>query len=85
MECTLNTAVFVGMTHDNTMPRTHSSFAVPLLLALHNTTVAMTPAMAADSRTPPMKPPIVAPAATVVQPSVVVHNDIIHNIASTAN
>ena len=42
--------------------RTNSNLVVPLLLALHSTTRAMTPAMAAVSNTPPMKPPVAAPA-----------------------
>ena len=42
--------------------RTNSNLVVPLFLALHSTTRAMTPAMAAVSNTPPMKPPVVAPA-----------------------
>ena len=45
-----------------TVLRTNSSLVVPLLLALHSTTRAMTLAMAAVSNTPPMKPPVAAPA-----------------------
>ena len=45
-----------------TVLRTNSSLVVPLLLALHSTTRAMTPAMAAVSNTPPMTPPVAAPA-----------------------
>ena len=52
-----------------TVLRTHSSLVVPLLLALHSTTRAMTPAMAAVSNTPPMKPPVAAPEASTAQSS----------------
>ena len=52
-----------------TVLRTHSSLVVPLLLALHSTTRAMTPAMAAVSNTPPMNPPVAAPEASTAQPS----------------
>ena len=45
-----------------TVLRTNSSLVVPLLLALHSTTRAMAPAMAAVSNTPPMTPPVAAPA-----------------------
>ena len=46
--------------------RTNSSLVVPLLLALHSTTRAMTLAMAAVSNTPPMTPPVAAPATAPV-------------------
>ena len=53
-----------------TVLRTNSSLVVPLLLALHSTTRAMTPAMAAVSNTPPMKPPVAAPVtAPVIAPA----------------
>ena len=48
-----------------TVLRTNSCLVVPLLLALHSTTRAMTPPMAAVSNTPPMKPP----ATALAQPS----------------
>ena len=50
------------------MLRTNSSLVVPLLLALHSTTRAMTPAMAAVSNTPPMKPPVAVTAISTAQP-----------------
>ena len=49
--------------------RTNSSLVVPLLLALHSTTRAMKPAMAAVSNTPPMKPPVAAPVPAPAQPT----------------
>ncbi len=58
-----------------TVLRTNSSLVVPLLLALHSTTRAMTPAMAAVSNTPPMKLPVAAPA----QPSTGNKRSVVHD------
>ena len=72
-----------------TVLRTNSSLVVPLLLALHSTTRAMTLAMAAVSNTPPMTPPVAAPATAPAtahaQSSTgnrcsVVHNDTHHSV-----
>ena len=49
-----------------TVLRTNSCLVVLLLLALHSTTRAMTPTMAAVSNTPPMKPPVAAPVTAPV-------------------
>ena len=57
-----------------TVPQTNSSLVVPLLLALHSTTRAMTPAMAAVSNTPPMKPPVAAPATAPAEPATGEHS-----------
>ena len=47
---------------------THPVLKVSSLLALQSTARATTPAMAAVSRTPPTKPPMAAPTATLEQP-----------------
>ena len=71
--------------------RSNSSLVVPLLLALHSTTRAMTLAMAAVSNMPLMTPPVAAPATAPVpapahaQPSTgnrcsFVHNDTHHSV-----
>ena len=74
-----------------TVQRTNSCVVVPLLLALHSTTRAMTPAMAAVSNTPPMKPPVAAlatapataptpaPAPAHAQPSTGNRCSVVHN------
>ena len=56
-------------TYDLTLPfYTHPVLKVSSLLALQSTARATTPAMAAVSRTPPMKPPMAAPTAALTHP-----------------
>ena len=47
---------------------THLDMTVSSLFTLQNTATATTPAMAAVSRTPPMKPPTAAPTPVLTQP-----------------
>ena len=47
---------------------THPVLKVSSLLALQSMARATTPAMAAVSRTPPMKPPMTAPTAALTHP-----------------
>ena len=46
---------------------THLDMAVSSLFTRQNTATATTPAMAAVNRTPPMKPPMAAPAPVLKQ------------------
>ena len=62
-----------------TVLRTNLGLVVPLLLALHSTTRAMTPAMATVSNTPLMKPPVAAPATAPAQPSTGNRRSVVHN------